>query len=198
VHTIVSGAARLLQTTPSGARVIIKYIRPGEVFGSPALLYGTYPVDAVAVTDGVGLQWPSEFIRDLVTRNPLVALNVVRDLEARLREMESRLRDLSNEPVEQRLARTILRLVDDFGVEGPEGLEIPFPVSRRDLADLIGSTLHTVSRTLHAWEAQHQVKRHRRRLIIPDVNAVVAASQRSHLPDPKRRQSRRPAAGRSR
>ncbi|MCC2650214.1 MAG: putative transcriptional regulator, NnrR-like, Crp/Fnr family, partial [Microvirga sp.] len=38
VHVLASGAAKLMQTTPKGARIIVKYVRPGEVFGSPALL----------------------------------------------------------------------------------------------------------------------------------------------------------------
>jgi CRP-like cAMP-binding protein len=195
VHVLGSGAARLMQTTPSGARIIIKHVIPGEIFGSPALLTGTYPTDAVAVADGVELQWPAELIRDMVARRPILALNIIRDLEARLREMESRLRDLSNEPVEQRLARTILRLVDQFGVHGPEGVEIPFPVSRQDLADLVGSTLHTVSRTLQAWETQRQIARRRRRLVIADVDAVARVLERG-TGAPRLRQSRRPSARR--
>lgn len=194
VHVLNSGVARLVQTTPAGARVIVKYVRPGEIFGSPALLAGRYPVDAIAVTEGVELQWSSEFIRDLIDRHPVVALNVIRDLETRLREMESRLRDLSNEPVEQRLARTILRLVDTFGEAVPEGVEIPFPVSRQDLADLIGSTLPTVSRTLRAWEAQRQIRRYRRRLVIADVDAVAAVLDKGNPSEPKPRRSHRRAA----
>ncbi len=148
VHVLASGAAKLMQTTPKGARIIVKYVRPGEVFGSPALLNKFYPVDAVAVMDSVELQWPSELLRSFIDRQPRVAINVIQDLETRLREMEGRLRDLSNEPVEHRLARAILKLVDTFGRQTADGIEIPFPVGRQDLADLIGSTLPTVSRTL--------------------------------------------------
>jgi CRP-like cAMP-binding protein len=108
-----------------------------------------------------------------VNRHPQLALNVIRDLETRLREMESRLRDLSTEPVEQRLARAILKLVETFGQRTAEGVEIPFPVSRQDLADLIGSTLHMVSRTLRAWETQRRIRRYRRRLVIADIEAVA-------------------------
>jgi CRP-like cAMP-binding protein len=194
VHVLVSGVARLVQTTSAGARVIVKYVRPGEIFGSPALLAGRYPVDAIAVTEGVELQWSSEFIRDLIDRRPLVAINVIRDLETRLREMESKLRDLSSEPVEHRLARTILRLVDAFGEVVPEGVEIPFPISRQDLADLIGSTLPTVSRTLRAWESQRQIRRYRRRLVIADVDAVEAVLNKSSEPEPKPRRSHRRVA----
>jgi CRP-like cAMP-binding protein len=173
VHVVLSGVVQLVQATPGGSRIIIKYVRPGEVFGSPALLGRFYPVDAIAVTDCVEFQWPAETIRSFVEQYPQVALNVIRDLEARLREMEERLRDLSSEPVEQRLARAILRLVETFGHKTDAGVEIPFPVSRQDLADLIGSTLHMVSRTLRAWETQRQIGRRRWRLVIADVEAVA-------------------------
>ncbi len=174
VHVLASGAAKLVQITPSGAWIIVKYVRPGEIFGSPALLDKFYPTDAVAVTDCVALDWPSELVRTFIDRYPRVAINVIGDLEARLREMEGRLRDLSKEPVEHRLARAILKLIETFGEQTAEGIEIPFPVSRQDLADLIGSTLPTVSRTLGAWESQRQIRRYRRRLIIANVEAVAS------------------------
>ncbi len=191
VHVLASGAAKLMQTTPKGARIIVKYVRPGEVFGSPALLDKFYPVDAVAVMDGVELQWPSELLRTFIDRQPRVAINVIQDLETRLREMEGRLRDLSNEPVEHRLARAILKLVDTFGRQTDDGVEIPFPVGRQDLADLIGSTLPTVSRTLRAWETQRQIRRSRRRLVIADVEAVARVLYQDTAPEPKPRRSHR-------
>jgi CRP-like cAMP-binding protein len=194
VHLLTSGAARLVQATPSGGRVIVKYVTPGEVFGSPALLTGAYPATAVALSDGVELQWPAEVIRALISRHPTLAFNVMRDLEARLREVESRLGDLSNEPVDKRLARTILGLVDKFGIQGADGVEIPFPVMRQDLADLVGTTLHTVSRTLQAWEAQRQIRRRRRRLVVADVEAVAQVLQKAAVSPQRLRQSRRPSA----
>ncbi|MCB8821465.1 Crp/Fnr family transcriptional regulator [Microvirga rosea] len=196
VHVLASGAAKLVQATPSGAQVIVKYVRPGEVFGSPALLDKFYPTNAVAVIECVELQWPSQYVRTFIDRYPQVALNVIGDLEARLREMEGRLRDLSNEPVEHRLARAILKLIDVFGLQTDEGVEIPFPVSRQDLADLIGSTLPTVSRTLRAWETQRQIKRSRRRLVIADVEAVAKVLYQDTASGPKSRRSHRRSAGR--
>ncbi len=196
VHVLASGAAKLVQTMPGGARIIVKYVRPGEVFGSPALLDKFYPTDAVAVTECVELQWPSDLVRTFIERHPRVALNVIGDLEARLREMEGRLRDLSNEPVEHRLARAILKLVESFGRQTREGVEIPFPVSRQDLAELIGSTLPTVSRTLRAWETQRQISRYRRRLVIADVEAVARVLYQEVAHEPKPRRSHRRAVRR--
>ncbi|QRM27681.1 Crp/Fnr family transcriptional regulator [Microvirga sp. VF16] len=191
VHVLVSGVAQLVQSTPRGSRVVVKYVGPGEVFGSPALLDRFYPVDAVAITECEELQWPAPALRAIVDRYPQVALNVIRDLETRLREMEDRVRDLSGESVEHRLVRAILKLVERFGRQGPEGIEIPFPVSRQDLADLIGSTLPTVSRTLRNWEAQRQIRRYRRRLVIADVESVAGILYKSTSPQPQVRRSHR-------
>jgi len=196
VHVLASGAAKLVQTTPNRARVIVKYVRPGEVFGSPALLNRFYPTDAIAVAESVELQWPSEVLKTFIAKHPQVAFNVIGDLEGRLREMEGRLRDLSNEPVEQRLARAILKLVETFGEQTQEGVEIPFPLTRQDLADLIGSTLPTVSRTLRAWETQRQIRRYRRRLVIADVEAVARVLYQDEVPETKPRRSHRRTAGR--
>lgn len=194
VHVLASGVVKLVQTMPGGAKVIVKYVRPGETFGSPALLDKFYPVTAVAVMECAELHWSPEVVRTFIDRHPRVALNVIGDLEARLREMEGRLRDLSNEPVEHRLARAILKLVDTFGRQTNDGVEIPFPVGRQDLADLIGSTLPTVSRTLRTWETQRQIRRHRRRLVIADVEAVARVLYQEAPPEPKpRRSHRRPA-----
>jgi CRP/FNR family transcriptional regulator, nitrogen oxide reductase regulator len=173
VHVVVSGVVQLAQAAANGSRVMIKYVRPGEIFGSPALLGRFYPTDAIAVTECLELQWSSQTIKEFVNRYPQVALNVIQDFEVRLREMEAKLRDLSSESVEQRLARAILRLVETFGQRTEEGVAIPFPVSRQDIADLIGRTLHMVSRTLRAWETQRRIGRHLRRLVIADVEAVA-------------------------
>ncbi|MCE3267700.1 MAG: hypothetical protein K0S15_2409 [Solirubrobacterales bacterium] len=40
MHVLTSGFVRMAQTTASGARVILRYVAPGETFGTPALLAG--------------------------------------------------------------------------------------------------------------------------------------------------------------
>jgi CRP/FNR family transcriptional regulator, nitrogen oxide reductase regulator len=173
-HVLTSGIAKMVKTTPNGASVILRYIKPGEAFGMQALLRsGIYPADAIAVTNCTELQWSACAIQELV-RHPGVALNAIRELEARLRQMESRLMDLSNEPVEQRIAHALARLVEKFGESNGEGIEVPFPVSCQDVADMTGTTLHTVSRTLGALEAQGLIRRGRQHLTMTD-------SGRQHL-----------------
>jgi CRP/FNR family transcriptional regulator, nitrogen oxide reductase regulator len=198
VHVLLSGFVKMVQTTPCGEHVITRYIKPGETFGTPALLNGVYPAEAITVTSCVELQWPASIINDLMSQHPDVARNALRDLEARLREMESRLRDLSNGTVEQRIAHALSKLAHKFGKHVPDGVEISFPLSRQDLADLAGTTLHTVSRTLGLWEAQGQIRRGRRRVIVTDVAALALLGAHGASPRPRPRRTHRRAGGRSR
>jgi CRP-like cAMP-binding protein len=86
--------------------------------------------------------------------------------------MQVRMRELSTERVERRIAHTILRLAQQAGRRTARGIEIAFPLSRQDLAEMAGTTLHTVSRTLSGWEEQGVVDSGRRRVIVRDLKAL--------------------------
>jgi CRP-like cAMP-binding protein len=101
-------------------------------------------------------------------------MNAVTVLGARYREMQVRLRELSTEKVERRVAHTLLRLAERAGRRSALGVEIAFPLTRQDLAEMSGTTLHTVSRTLSAWEEQGIVDSGRRRVILRNPRALMA------------------------
>jgi CRP/FNR family transcriptional regulator, nitrogen oxide reductase regulator len=178
VHVLASGFVRMAQTTATGARVILRYVAPGETFGTPALLRGgIYPGDAIAVTACTEMQWPARTIGDLLAQQPRVWMNVVTELETRLRDMEERLRDLSNEPVERRIAYAVVRLVRKVGQPISDVIEVPFPLSRQDIGDLTGTTLHTVSRTLGVWERQGLIERGRQRISVLNLAGLAVLAE---------------------
>jgi CRP-like cAMP-binding protein len=96
--------------------------------------------------------------------------------------------DLSNGPVERRIATEVSKLAKKFGQHSANGIEFPFPISRQELADLTGTTLHTVSRTLSAWEKQGYIQRGWRRVIVSDIAALdqLSAKGASHEAPPRR------------
>ena len=82
--------------------------------------------------------------------------------------MLHRLREFATEPVERRIARSLLRLAKQAGRPVASGMEIGFPLSRQDIAELTGSTLYTVSRTLREWERRRWVESGRQRVVVCD------------------------------
>jgi CRP-like cAMP-binding protein len=88
----------------------------------------------------------------LMRRFPDVAINAARMIADRLHELQRQHRELMTERVERRIAPALVRLARGAGRRVEGGVEIDFPLSRQDLAQMTGTTLFTVSRTLSAWE----------------------------------------------
>jgi CRP-like cAMP-binding protein len=71
-----------------------------------------------------------------------------------------------------------MRLMQQAGRDVPAGIEIDFPISRQDIAEMIGTTLHTVSRILSAWESQGLVGGGRQRVVIRDSRKLFALAEK--------------------
>jgi CRP-like cAMP-binding protein len=92
----------------------------------------------------------------------------------RLEEAHTRIREMSTEEVERRVAHAVLRLSRQAGRKEEDGIRIDFPISRQDIAEMTGTTLHTVSRILSAWEARGLVEGGRQKLLVRDMNGLSA------------------------
>jgi CRP-like cAMP-binding protein len=57
------------------------------------------------------------------------------------------------------------------------GILIDFPVSRQDIAEMTGTTLHTVSRTLSAWQERGVVELGRQKLTVCDPHGLVMIAE---------------------
>lgn len=173
-YVLLHGYVRASKTTPTGEQVIVRYVNPGETFGvGMALGLPRYPASAVAVEDSVVLAWPASVWPRLVERFPMLATNTLKDVGARLQESQTRIVEMSTEQVEQRVAHALLRLAQQSGRKSEHGVEIDFPISRQDIAQMTGTTLHTVSRILSAWEQQGLVESGRQRVVLRDPHRLV-------------------------
>jgi CRP-like cAMP-binding protein len=186
LYVVSVGRLRATQTVPDGQQIIIRYLGPGEVAGYTTLSgAATHPGSVTAVDDSYLIGWNATTIKQIMSEHTAIAMNAIVLLGARYREMQLRLRELSTERVEQRIAHTILRLTSQAGRRTARGVEIAFPLSRQDLAEMSGTTLHTVSRTLSAWEEDGIVDCGRRRVIVAklDTLTLIAAGTSSRLPN---------------
>src|SRR5690606_38220446 len=147
---------------------------PGEMVGYAALSdTSVHSGTVIAVDDTYLFAWTKGSIQQLMTKHPQVAMNAVAVLGARYQETQTRLRELSTESVERRIAHTLLRLAKSAGRRTAEGIEIAFPLTRQDLAELAGTTLYTVSRILSAWEKEGIVTSGRRHVILCRPHALT-------------------------
>jgi len=177
-YILLEGKVKLIQVTTDGQQVILGFLVPGRVYGIIAILKKvTYPVSAQAVGNCKALVWDHDTLNRLMEKSPRMALNSLRIMSGQIREFQNRVRDLSTKRVEQRIARAILRLARQSGKKIEKGVLIDLPLSRQDLAEMTGTTLYTVSRTLKVWEKRGLTQSQRQKVIITSPHGLVSIAE---------------------
>ena len=175
---LLHGRLKVQQTAADGQQVVVRHVNPGELFGiAQAMQRPDYPATAVAVVESLALVWPASQWSTFMTRNPAFAAGALRTVGDRLQDAHTRIRELSTEEVERRIAHAILRLVNQAGRKTPEGIEIDFPVTREDIAEMSGTTLHTVSRTMSGWQVKGLVTLGRKRVTVLDPHRLFILAE---------------------
>ena len=175
---LLHGRLKVQQTAADGQQVVVRHINPGELFGiAQAMQRPNYPATAVAVMESLALVWPASQWSTFMARNPAFAAGALKTVGERLQDAHTRIRELSTEEVERRIAHAILRLVNQAGRKTPEGIEIDFPVTREDIAEMSGTTLHTVSRTMSGWQQKGLVTLGRKRVTVLDPHRLFILAE---------------------
>lgn len=173
-YMLLDGYIRVVRTTKEGDRVVVIHIPSGQLFGI-AYAFGrtTYPATAITASECIVLSWPSSLFHEFSERYDGFATETYKVVGQRIGDMNDHLVELATQHVEQRVANAVLRLVDQSGRKVADGIEIDFPVTRKDLSDLTATTLHTVSRLLSQWEKDGIVESGRKRITVRDPKRLA-------------------------
>lgn len=167
---LIHGRLKVTQVTADGQQIIVRVVHPGDLFGfARALRRQDYPGTARGMIESLALIWPTELWPQFIDRSPQLAVTALNTIGQRLEEAHTRIREMSTEEVERRVAHAVLRLSKQAGRPEAGGIRIDFPISRQDIAEMTGTTLHTVSRILSAWEAKGLVEGGRQKLLVRDL-----------------------------
>ncbi len=176
-YLLLDGHIRVLRTTPGGDQIISLYILPGQLFGIGAALGRTvYPATATTADDCLVLAWPNRLWAGYADHYAGFATETYKVVGDRLEEMNNRILELATQQVEQRVACAILRLVTQTGRKVAGGIEIGLPITRQNISDMTGTTLHTVSRLLSGWERDGIVMSERRKITVTAPHRLVVLS----------------------
>jgi CRP-like cAMP-binding protein len=182
---LTNGRVKLTQLTPEGHQIALRLVGPGDAFGGVGAFGDpTYPVSAEAVERSTALAWTSGTMRQLLEMEPAMTVNALHFVARRLHDLQRLYRQAMTERVERRVARALLRLCHDAGRRVETGVEITFPISRQDIAEMTGTTLYTVSRLLSSWEERRILHSGRQRIVLTNPHALVAIAE--DLPDRQR------------
>jgi len=149
LRVVVAGNVKLVSNTLDGESVLLDMLKPGDFFGNPAAKSGeTYRDTAQSQTGACILSISLRDFRTIMNTYAQVAVAVLDITTDRLNESRKRIRHLSTLPVRNRMAHILVTLASRFGEEDSRGLLIQLPLSRKDLADMAGTTSETASRIM--------------------------------------------------
>ena len=176
-YMLLDGYIRVVRITPNGDQVISLHIPAGQLFGiAKALGHARYPATAMTVSESLVLSWPTRLWDGFAAQYDGFATETYKIVGTRMGEMNTRIVEMATQQVEQRIANALLRLINQTGRKVANGIEINFPITRQDLSEMTGTTLHTVSRMLSAWEKQGLVKSGRKRITVCEPHQLVILS----------------------
>lgn len=176
-HLLLSGHVRFVRLTAEGDQIIVLHIPPGQMFGiGVALGQVTHQISAMAAAECSILSWPNALWPVFSARYQGFATETLRAFGARADEMSNRIVELSTKLVEQRIVCALLRMIGQSGCKVAGGIEIGFPITRQNIADMTNSTLHTVSRLLSDWERRGLVASTRSLIVVTDPHRLVMMS----------------------
>ncbi len=174
---IREGTVRLMAHSPTGKRLTLAILKPGEMIGDLDLVESTDEAGESAETMSPAklLQVPITLLRELADRHPEMGLAIQKTHRRRRMEVVNRLRDVLFMTVPQRLARLSLRLAEEFpGVTKLGRRFVNLRLTHAELADLIGSNREAVSATLAQMRRQKVLGSVEGRLVLLDEDRLRA------------------------
>lgn len=148
IYELLSGVVRLSKTLSDGRRQIVDFVFPGEIFGSSGFTSGsggTAFCSADAVTSvQVAIYWQNN-VDQLLCEMPDFACALVAASSRNLFRAQQQMLLLGRMSAAERLAWFLIMMAQQQNVTGDALLYLP--MGRIDIADYLGLTVETVSRT---------------------------------------------------
>jgi CRP-like cAMP-binding protein len=161
---VAEGAVKVFKTSPDGKEQILRIIRPGESFNDVPVIDGGSSLVSAAARGPVTLYAIKKSdLESIIRDRPLVALNVIRVLSARVRELIELVEDLSFRHVTGRVAKMLLEYAQDG-----EGQRL----TQQEMAAIIGTAREMVGRSLKSLESDGAIRMERNHIVITDRKAL--------------------------
>jgi CRP/FNR family cyclic AMP-dependent transcriptional regulator len=178
LYVVLEGQVKLVLSAEDGREIILATRSKGDFFGEMSLIDDQpTPFNAIAMGDAELLVLRRDDFRRCLSEIPGMSLGLLRALCERLRKADSQIGGLVFLDVKGRVARLILELSDRH-----ESDRIPRAFTHNVIAQMIGSTRETVSRTIRELADDGAIEASRTRVAVKDRAMLEAAARYDVLP----------------
>ena len=177
LYVIVAGRLKIASGSADGREMVMNLLGPGDAFGEVALLDGGgRTADAVCIEPLRVLAFDRSDLIPFLEAKPSLMLRMLVALAERVRWISTSYEDSTFLSVRVRMAKRLLRLAEDFGVDTPAGVRITVALPQRELASHIGVTRETISRLLQDWQGDGLIVVNRGMILLPNKARLAAVA----------------------
>ena len=152
VHNLTAGVARLCKLLPDGRRQIIGFALPGDCLGTIPSVRHSFSADAVGAV--LVCRFPVDAFTHFTKKRLHFLLRINECVARELLLAQEQMLLLGRRTAEEKVAAFLVGWRARLADIGDERRTIVLPMSRQDIADYLGLTIETVSRTLTRFERE--------------------------------------------
>lgn len=173
VFCVRSGLVKLTRQFNHGSAAVVGARTNGDLFGYRAVLAELpYGISAETIEPSVVCTIPREAFLAVIEESHELATHLLKRLAREFRFAEEQLVERNGETVTKRTAHFLVRLAEVAATGTRVGGNATIPTRREDLAQLLGTTPETLSRTLHNLARRGLVRVDRKDIRVLDIAAL--------------------------
>lgn len=174
IYCILSGTAIQKRGIPGKVPIVVSTVGPGQVLGLLSFeSEQPYLLTSEALSELETVRIPVATVKQLWKSNPQLAYRVANWLMLQLEDTYRAISESGFSRVDKRIFQALLNLSKPSGPRG-EALQIDFPLTRREIAELSHTTVETSIRTMKRWEHLGWITTERKRITISSPNSLRA------------------------
>lgn len=189
VFEVVDGVLRIAKIMGDGRRVITGFAHPGDLVGIS--LRDRYLYSAEAVVPARVRRLPRRRFQEAVDRSPELRPELFARLCDEMAAAQEQMMLLARKSAEERVASFVLRIAERSAGRLVPGMTIDLPMNRIDMADYLGLTIETVSRTMTKLSARRVIANAGRHgVVVLDPERLAALAGEGDAEEPPAGRSR--------
>jgi CRP/FNR family transcriptional regulator len=174
LYCIRHGNVKVYKVGGDGREQIIRLVGAGEILGYRSLIAGTpYSSFAMPIEETHICFIPRSELMSLLTTDAAFSMRMMGLLSNELRSAEERIVEIAQKPVRERLAETLVVLLEKYGVEA-DGESLGIRLTREELANIVGTATESVIRLLSEFNRDGLIEIRGRKLRIVDREGLLA------------------------
>ncbi|MCF6342263.1 MAG: Crp/Fnr family transcriptional regulator [Bacteroidales bacterium] len=159
IYEIYAGKIKVVSSYGNGRERIISFAKREQILGYHGLGGNMiYPVTAITLEASQVTFIPIDIFYKAVKANPDMALFLVKFFADQLKASETRMKLFAVMTALEKVASALLTIVNSFGFDEQEDTMLGYTPSRKDIANLSGTTYETVIRVLAEFEKTGVIK----------------------------------------